>query len=354
MKSTSTRVLTSSKGDIKIAAKLLAQGNLVAFPTETVYGLGANALSSESVSRIYKAKGRPSDNPLIVHIHAESALRTLVDNIPTTAQKLIDAFWPGPLTIILNLSHSSGLSPLVSAGLSSVGIRIPQNQLARDLIKESGVPIAAPSANSSGKPSPTSIDHVLEDLNGRISAVVDGGSCAVGVESTVVDCISRTDGGIVVCRPGGVTVEELKRVLGANMVRCHGEAVAIEEAPMAPGMKYTHYAPNAELWIVKNRSKMLDEVLSLTSAGKIVGVLATEELVNDLKTHLPGDRTVFRTCGKHLDFESIARDIYDSLRSFNHLDVDVILCEQFGDSTGEEGISYAVMNRVSKAASRII
>lgn len=221
---------------------------MVAFPTETVYGLGANALSDEAVNKIYEAKGRPSDNPLIVHISKMEDVDKYVEEIPEQAKKLMNAFWPGPLTVILKVKQGI-LSNKVTAGLPTVGIRMPNHPVALALIEASGLPIAAPSANLSGKPSPTKFQHVYKDLNGKISGIVDGGETGVGVESTVIDCTEPIP---VILRPGGTTREEIEGIIGSvGMDRQVKEEV---EKPKSPGMKYTHYAPAAPMYLVDGSS----------------------------------------------------------------------------------------------------
>src|SRR3954465_9353791 len=233
------------------AANFLRKNEVVALPTETVYGLGGNAESDEAVVKIFAAKGRPVDNPLIIHIADRSQLSSFVSEVPKTAEKLIDAFWPGPLTIIFK-KKDGVLSEKATAGLSTVAVRMPDHPVALALLKSCGLPIAAPSAKSSGKPSPTNAQHVLDDLNGKIAGVIDGGATGIGVESTVIDC---TEAIPVILRPGGVTKEQLEAVMGEVRV----DAALTDEAarPKAPGMKYQHYAPNAPLFMVSGTTKFL-------------------------------------------------------------------------------------------------
>src|SRR5690606_22423426 len=223
---------------IKQAAALLRQGKVVAFPTETVYGLGADARSDEAVSRIFQAKGRPSDNPLIVHIAELSQLEELVESVPPEARLLMDRLWPGPLTLVLPAKEGA-VSSKVTAGLSTVAVRMPDHPVALELIRASGCPLAAPSANRSGRPSPTTARHVMDDLQGLADGVLDGGATGVGLESTVVETEERR---MVVLRPGGISVEEL-RSFGVNVELDRALSVPTEAAPRSPGMKYTHYAP---------------------------------------------------------------------------------------------------------------
>jgi len=325
---------TKNITDIREAANLLQKEEVVAFPTETVYGLGANARSDEAVAKIFAAKGRPSDNPLIVHIGALEQLETVASNIPDVAQTLIHHFWPGPLTIVL--LKKEGLSDLVTAGLETVGVRMPSHPVALQLLKETQLPIAAPSANVSGRPSPTTGKHVAEDLNGKISGIVDGGPTGIGVESTVIDCTTAIP---VILRPGGVTREQIEAVIGT--VQFDGSFKNSKEAPKSPGMKYTHYAPNAPLTIVKGSQAFLQNLINeQRMKGNKVGVLTTEE---NLEAY---EADVVLGCGKKVDILSIAQNLYGVLRSFNEYDVNLIYSESFIDL----GLGLAVMNRLLKAS----
>jgi len=315
------------------AAKNLQLGQVVAFPTETVYGLGANALSDEAVQRIFQAKGRPSDNPLIVHIANKEQLDNLVEEIPLDAKKLMDAFWPGPLTLILK--SKKHVSKYVTAGLSTVGIRMPDHPVALALIEACNLPIAAPSANTSGKPSPTSAKHVFEDLNGRIVGIVDGGSTGVGVESTVIDCSQDI---FTILRPGSITPEMIKEIIPT--VEVDPATMKENEAPKSPGMKYKHYAPDAQMHLVNGSIEFMHKLIhNSKSEGKRVGILTTEE--NTTKY----DADVVLTCGKRSDLSTVAAALYDCIRQFNEEHVDIIYCETFP----YEGIGIAIMNRLWKA-----
>lgn len=327
--------LSTSYPHITQAANLLKENEVVAFPTETVYGLGANANSDEAVSKIYEAKGRPSDNPLIIHIASISKLDEIVKDVPKYAYKLISAFWPGPLTLVL---HKKGdqLSTLVTAGLDTVAVRMPNHPIALSIIREADVPIAAPSANQSGKPSPTLASHVYHDLNGKISGIVDGGATGVGVESTVVDCTSEFP---TILRPGGVTKEQLESVIGEVKL----DQALLEEGlvPKSPGMKYTHYAPNAPVIVVNGSLDFLQELIDQhQNEGKKVGVLTTVEGIARLHAH----KVI--ACGSRTDLQSVAIQLYDVLRKFDEEDIDIILSENFPQA----GIGEAIMNRLLKAA----
>ncbi|MCG1012329.1 threonylcarbamoyl-AMP synthase [Tepidanaerobacter sp. GT38] len=322
---------------IKMAAEIIRKGGLVAFPTETVYGLGGNALDEDAAKKIYAAKGRPQDNPLIVHIWDISQLNQLVKEIPEKARLLMDKFWPGPLTIIF---HKNDVVPFgTTGGLDTVAIRMPSHPVALELIKEAGVPIAAPSANISGKPSPVCAEEVAEDMTGRIDMILDGGKASVGVESTVLDLSEEVP---IILRPGGVTREELQEVLGRVDL---DPGLAPGEKPRSPGQKYRHYAPDAPMTLVEGpidrQVKTINELAEkLESQGLKVGIMATAQ-TRHLYTsgHIisAGDRTAPLT---------ISSNIFTILRKFDRLGVDQILAE----GISKDGIGLAVMNRLYKAA----
>ncbi len=317
------------------AAALLRDGELVAFPTETVYGLGANALNGEAVANIYRAKGRPSDNPLIVHIGDMNQLNGLVEVIPELAHPLMAHFWPGPLTLIFK--KKEGVFPdSVTAGLATVGIRMPDHQVALRLIRESGCPVAAPSANLSGKPSPTTADHVYEDLSGRIAGIVDAGATGVGLESTVLDITGEVP---LILRPGGVTIEQLQAVIGH--VEVDKGLLKGEEAPKAPGMKYKHYAPKAPLTLVDGSPAFLQSLVDeKRAAGLRVGVYTVEEH----KDLYEADNIL--AGGTLKDLRTVAENMYGVLRQFDHEGPDII----YGEAFPHTGIGEAIMNRLLKAA----
>ncbi|MDU2063817.1 MAG: L-threonylcarbamoyladenylate synthase [Sporomusaceae bacterium] len=329
---------------IEVAGALLRQGGLVAFPTETVYGLGANGYSPEAVAAIYAAKGRPSDNPLILHIASLAMLDELVTTVPVAAEKALQAFWPGPLTIIA--PKSSRVPLAVTGGLDTVAVRYPSSVIARELIAAANVPIAAPSANRSGKPSPTTAQAVLEDLDGRIDMIIDGGPCDIGLESTVLDCTGDIP---VILRPGGITYEMLVQELGQVEVD-PGLSLGSQAAPKAPGMKYRHYAPTAPLILFEGpeqavQTAMQERVAQETKQGRRLGLLICEEW-----------RSLFQmvesveTFGSLLDLDAVAGQIFGALRSFDHESVDLILAQGIPES----GIGRAVMNRLRKAAGQQI
>ena len=319
------------------AASLIHQGEVVAFPTETVYGLGANGLNGEAVGKIFAAKGRPNDNPLILHISKPEDIAQLTSGLTANARILMEKFWPGPLTLVVN--KSAIVPDAVSAGLPTVAVRCPANPYAQQLIKACGCPIAAPSANISGRPSPTNAADVLEDMQGKIAAVIDGGSCGIGVESTVVD---TTEPVPVILRPGGITYEMLTEVLGA---------VEIDPAlqgdknfkPKAPGMKYRHYAPKAPMYLLEGASAQLlpAMVQKASDAGLKVGVLCSD----NLRRRLPVAGKLQIACWGAAK-EELAAKLFYLLRDFDRTKPDVILAEGIDES----GIGLAVMNRMRKAA----
>lgn len=331
---------------LRDAAKLLMQGKTVAFPTETVYGLGADARSSEAVADIFSAKGRPSDNPLIVHIANRSQLEELAFPPEEAVLRLLDAFWPGPLTVVLPV-RPGVLSPLVTAGLPTVGLRMPDHPVALQLIAASSCPIAAPSANRSGRPSPTQAAHVLEDLAGRIAGIVDGGGTGVGVESTVVE---YTGGALHILRPGGITAEQLRQALPPHIPVLEASSEHQEAAaPRAPGMKYAHYAPRGTLLLVQGRqgtapeqivARMQRELDEARARGERTGVLTYGEHASAFRA----DCVV--ACGRLDDLEAVAHGLYAALREFDEAGVGFITAE----ACPEEGIGAAVMNRLRKAA----
>ena len=352
-----TRIFGTDEQGIAEAAKLLRDGGLVAFPTETVYGLGADAMNDEAVGKVYAAKGRPSDNPMIVHVAKADDLRILTDHITEDMKKLIEAFWPGPLTVVVPARPE--VSRITTGGLDTVAVRMPDNETAIRLIEAAGVPLAGPSANLSGHPSPTAASHVYDDLHDKIDAVIQGENCRVGIESTVVD---MTEAVPVILRPGVITAEELEKVLGkkveidpAILQKPHISKDNSREAadgspagasspnpslldaagvngdfkPKAPGMKYKHYAPKAEMIIFsgeaeKVRLAIAAEKMERVEFGQKVGVLIFDS-----------DKP-----------EEAAHKVFSELRAFDKSGVDVILAA----ALKEDGVGLAVMNRMFKSA----
>ncbi len=339
-----TKVLKIDSADnryIREAAALIRAGELVAFPTETVYGLGADALHPEASKKIYAAKGRPSDNPLIVHIARFEELEYIAKEVPVQARVLADAFWPGPLTMIVWKNDKVPYE--TTGGMETVAVRMPNHPAALELIRESGCLIAAPSANTSGKPSPTEAAHVALDMDGRIPMILDGGPVGIGIESTIIDL---TEDIPMILRPGYITKEMLEKALGEE-VRIDPGIIASdsERKPKAPGMKYKHYAPKADLILVEGETDhVVAEINRLTAAcqkeGKKVGIIATDET----KECYGSDYTM--SIGARADEDAIARHLYKILREFDDLNVDVIYSESFATPR----IGQAIMNRLLKAA----
>lgn len=328
----------TDKHDPRIAeaAKIIREGGVVAFPTETVYGLGANALDPAAVKKIFAAKGRPADNPLIAHIADFDDIRRLVSVLPPEVEMLAKRFWPGPLTIILPAAPC--VPKEVTAGLPTVGIRIPAHPIARAFIRAAGVPIAAPSANSSGRPSPTTTTHVYEDMFGKIEAILDGGRSGVGVESTIVTLATKRPR---LLRPGGVSLEELEEVLGrVDVDKAVREKLAEDEKPEAPGMKYRHYAPAAPMTlIVGEAEKSFLKIREL--AGAEDGIICFDEYFFRFK-----NTEYIRGFGHSSHPEEQARKLFRILRSFDSLPVKHI----YAQCPEEKGIGLAVANRLKKAA----
>jgi L-threonylcarbamoyladenylate synthase len=329
------------EGAINEAGLILRSGGLVAFPTETVYGLGADATNGRAVARIFQAKGRPPDNPIIVHVASRSQLRSLAADIPGKAVLLMGAFWPGPLTLILPVARE--VPSEVTAGLPTVAVRMPDHPVALAFIKAAGVPVAAPSANLSGRPSPTRAEHVMQDLDGRIEAVLDGGPAGIGVESTVLDLTSHIP---AILRPGGITLEELEACLGEVDVDPDAAAGFYDgESPRSPGMKYIHYAPRAPLLLVTGSPaavarKIRELALEEKSCGRRAGILTYSDS-SDFSA--VGEVVV---AGRRDRPETVAAALYSALRRFNELGVDIILAEGLEG----KGVGLAVMNRLKKAA----
>ena len=322
------------------AAQLIRSGELVAFPTETVYGLGADALNPQASKKIYAAKGRPSDNPLIVHIAKFEDLEEIAKEVPQEAKKLADAFWPGPLTMIVYKNEKVPYE--TTGGMDTVAIRMPDHPAALELIRQSGCLIAAPSANTSGRPSPTLAEHVAEDLGGRIPMILDGGEVGIGIESTIIDLTEKIP---MILRPGYITKEMLEAVIGTVQTDPGIIAADSTKKPKAPGMKYRHYAPKANLMLIDGaKCAVVDKINELTDAmhseGKKVGIIGTDETVASYR----GDMVL--SIGAREDEDAIARHLYKLLREFDEADVDVIYSESFATPR----IGQAIMNRLLKAA----
>lgn len=325
---------------IKRAGEIIKKGGLVAFPTETVYGLGGDGLNPESSKKIYAAKGRPSDNPLIVHVSNMEDVKDIVKEVPESAIKLANAFWPGPLTMIMNKNDRVPYE--TTGGLDTVAIRMPNNKIALALIKASGGYIAAPSANISGRPSPTLAKYCEEDLSGKIEMIIDGGQVGIGLESTIVDLTSEIP---MILRPGYITAEMLKDVLGEISIDKTIIDSSSTERPKAPGMKYRHYAPKGELTIIQgDQDKVVSFINSKAkeakAAGKKVGVIGTDA------TKGLYEADVVKSVGNREDESTIAHELFKVLREFDDEQIDIMYSESFDDS----GIGQAIMNRLLKAA----
>lgn len=328
-------------GDLQRAALILKQHGLVAFPTETVYGLGGDGFCPEAAKKIYEAKGRPSDNPLILHISKSEELAKVAARIPDIAYPLMEAFWPGPMTLIFNKSEQIPYE--ITGGLETVAVRMPSHEGARALIEAAGVPIAAPSANTSGRPSPTTAAHVREDLDGRIEMIIDGGAVSIGLESTIVDL---TEDIPIILRPGHITKSMLEEVAGEVRMDPGLSGKETDSKPKAPGMKYRHYAPKAKMIVFDGKLEaVVDRINGLARQydAQQVGILATEETAD----RYPHGQVV--SVGSR-SAETIERGLYSALRSFDHKGVEVILSESFS----REDKGEAIMNRLMKAAGQHI
>ncbi len=323
------------------AGRILRAGGVVAFPTETVYGLGAAVYCEEAIEQVFRAKGRPNDNPLIAHVADMDGLDQLVSHIPDTARQLAEAYWPGPMTLVL---PKLPLVPdAVTAGLDTVGVRIPSDPNARAMLRAAGIPVAAPSANRSGKPSPTRAQHVLQDMDGRIDMILDGGECACGLESTVIDCSGQ---GITILRPGYITAQMIQDVTGIVPAIGYGRSVGAE-APRAPGMKYRHYAPKGRLILAKSEGTQEEQCRAIVNAydqnfalGHKCVILVTEQdrsLFGDREQILIGDRG---------DLSTIAHSVFRAFRDCDSRGYDLIYMR----GVPEEGVGAAIMNRVVKAS----
>lgn len=340
---TKVAIIKDINKDIKFieeAGAIIRDGGTVAFPTETVYGLGANALDEEAVKKIFIAKGRPQDNPLIVHVCSKN-ISELVKEVPEVAQRMIDKFWPGPLTIILEKNDI--IPNMTSANLNTVGIRMPSSEIALKLIELSKRPIAAPSANISGRPSPTEVERCIEDLNGKVDYIIGGESSDIGVESTIIDCTVNPP---LVLRPGGITLEMLKEIDSNIEIDSALKSKPTENfKPKAPGMKYRHYAPKAHLKIIKGKNEKTIEIINEILENYIekdndVAILTTDENLNKFNS----GKVI--SLGSENNLNEIAKNLFETLRKCDDLGVQHILCQGFE----EKGVGLAIMNRLNKAA----
>ena len=331
--------VTQKENGTRLGGSILRAGGLVAFPTETVYGLGANGLDGEAVKRIFEAKGRPSDNPLILHVAKKNDVKQLWTRIPDTARTLMDAFWPGPLTIIFN--RSSAVPDAVTAGLDTVAVRMPDNKTALALIREAGVPVAAPSANSSGKPSPTAAEHVKEDLEGKIDLIIDGGPCRFGVESTVLSLVGKP----TILRPGAVTKEMLEAVIGpVELASSILSPLKAGEQAASPGMKYRHYAPEADVLVGEGMPRQAANRIARAydaaeAEGKRCMIFATEQT----RAFYTGRQYVI--IGDRKEPLTLCANLFAKLREYSE-EADII----FAEALPEQGEGLAYMNRLLRAA----
>jgi L-threonylcarbamoyladenylate synthase len=329
---------------LKKCALLIQEGKLVVFPTETVYGLGANALDDNAVKKIFVAKGRPTDNPLIVHISELKMLDKIVKEIPSSAERLMTKFWPGPLTIIFKKQDI--IPDSVTCGLDTVAVRMPSHPVAHNFIKFCGVPIAAPSANLSGKPSPTTSQHVIDDLTGRVECIIDGGDAKYGLESTVIDITGKIP---ILLRPGAITKEQLEERLGTKV----HVANPLAKKPKSPGMKYRHYAPKTRFILVdgKSEEKMRKEIEDLAkhleNDNKKVMIICSTEFKKEIKKEIS---CTLHCLGSRKDLRVLAANIFKTLRQVDKENYDCIIM----GACPEKGIGLAIMNRIRKAASDIV
>ena len=340
-----TEIINISKSENKeeIYSKLTTyykDGKLVAIPTETVYGLSANAMDDEAVSKIYEAKGRPSDNPLIVHFYEMNQLDSIVDYNDENVKKLINNFWPGPMTLILNAKDNNGVSKKVTAGLNTLAVRMPSNITAREILKETEVLLAAPSANTSGKPSPTKFEHVYHDLNGKIDVIIEDGQSDIGLESTVIDCTRYP---LVIARPGEITKEDIEGVLGEGSVKYNEEILTKNETPIAPGMKYRHYSPEAELVLFNDSFEKLISILK--ERDKKTGFITYKEMESEVDFL---NVSVKYLADNKKSVEQSNKNLYNILREFDEEKVEEIFILPIGETKENK----ALLNRLNKAISK--
>lgn len=346
MKTIKINIKNDNDIDYKIisdAVKILNNGGVVAFPTETVYGLGADALNEEAVDKIFKAKGRPQDNPLIIHVSSKN-IEDYVEGIPDKAKNLMDKFWPGPLTFILNKKDI--IPNKTSANLKTIGVRMPDNVIALKMIENLGRPVAAPSANISGRPSPTTYERCVEDLDGKVDMIIGYGKSDVGIESTIIDYTSFPP---IILRPGKITFEDIKALDSDVIFSYKGSDNLDDKKPKAPGMKYKHYAPKAPIILVlgekSNKVKKINELISLNlMKKKKIGVLGSSNLIESLKDR---DKITFLSLGKYNSEYETSRNLFENLRKFDDDHIEIIIAEGYK----EKGIYAAIMNRLKKAAS---
>ncbi|OWZ84589.1 L-threonylcarbamoyladenylate synthase [Natranaerobius trueperi] len=331
---------------IRKASDILQNNGTVVFPTETVYGLGANGLSSTAVQKIFDAKMRPNDNPLILHVHSLEQVNQ-IGIAPKEFYQLAEKFWPGPLTMII--PKNDAIPHEVSRGLETVAVRMPDHSIALSVIREANLPIAAPSANISGRPSPTSFEHVNSDLNGRVDMIIDGGETGVGLESTVIDLSTKP---FTILRPGGITFEDLESVLTKELLQTTAKIKSQDQTPKSPGLKYRHYAPKGELFLVDGEGeRLLEKIKELvekySNQNYRVGVLVTDELKSYLTDNLSDLNHIYMyDLGPIDNLNQVAKNLYNGLREMDNNSVEIIFCRTFP----KIGMGTALMNRLKKAA----
>lgn len=333
-----TEILKPTRENIERSAKLILNDEIVAIPTETVYGLGANGLSDIAVSKIFKAKNRPQDNPLILHISDYDMMENLVYELSDEIKEFLNHFWPGPLTVVMKKKDI--IPEAVSCGLDTVAIRMPNNEIARSFIKQCGVPIAAPSANISGKPSPTTAEDVFTDMNGKISVILDGGLCNIGIESTVLDLTKKP---YTILRPGFYTKEDFLKYEDEILI---DDAIVTENIiPKSPGQKYKHYAPKAKVLVIsaKDRKKSSMEIEKIIKENKDlkIGIFKFDE------TFLNVESENILSLGSVFDLKEMSKKLFRGLREFDEKNVDLIIVE----GCDEKGLGFSIMNRLKKSAS---
>ena len=327
-----------NENEIKKMAEILKKGETVIFPTETVYGLGANALDGEAAKKIYEAKGRPSDNPLIVHIAHKNEIENITEGVTEKARMVIDKFWPGPITVILNKKNI--IPDVTSGGLDTVAVRMPSNKIANALIDAAGIPIAAPSANISGRPSPTRAEHVYNEMNGRVSGIIMGGDCNFGLESTVVDFTGEFP---MILRPGSITREMLQEVVGSVDLDPSLEKKEDNIKAKAPGMKYKHYSPKADVYIIRGEKKNTAEKMNeLSKANSEKGIKTGIICMSDIAEKVGADEII--DLGD--TYEKVGANLFDALIQMDERGADVVYSEAFST----EGVGQAIMNRLLKSA----
>lgn len=329
---------TSNKKEIlETASSIISNGGLVVFPTETVYGIGGNALNGEAIANIYKAKGRPSDNPLIIHLYDKNQVTEYASEISDYAQKLMDYFWPGPLTMVFKKTDK--VKRYLTGGLDTVAIRVPANEIVLGILEHSKLPICAPSANTSGRPSSTTFDHVVEDLDGKVEMIINGGKSVIGIESTVLDVTTEQP---VILRPGKITKEDLETVLGIKVRVTDSLKKEIKDAPKAPGMKYKHYAPKGELEIVRGNASEFQNTLNNINLSDDTCIIASTEYLSNIN-----HKNVYNL-GSITNLDEISQNVFAAFRYMDEVNIKKMYIQLFDN----KGFGVAINNRILKASSK--